>query len=203
MVGLAGEGGGGGGGGVVRLEPGGRTASRGVGVAGGAGAPVLRLLSVQGPSRGHPGGDQQGGDEPRGDPGGADPGHQQAQGEHSYPGPTAHPADDHGSLQHAGHELDGVGQSVAHQAVQGGEDLGQEGLLHTGHRPEPLPRQELEADGCQTVEAAADGGEGPAEHAGHEEARQAGDVAGNVEDMERQHLVSLPHLQTGAFQLRD
>ena len=54
--------------------------------------------------------------------------------------------------------------------------LGEQSLSHTGERAQPLRWQELEADGGQTIEAAADGREGPAEHAGHEEAREAGDV---------------------------
>ena len=114
---------GGGGGQVVRLEPGWRTPSCGVGMEGSCGARVARLLSVDRPPRRHPGGEQEGRDEGRGDGGGADPGHQEAEGEDTNAGAAGDPAYDHGGLQHARHEPDAVGQSVANQAVQSREHL--------------------------------------------------------------------------------
>ena len=46
----------------------------------------------------------------------------------TYDRAAGHPADDHGSLQHAGHELDAVGQTVANQSVQSREYLGEQSL---------------------------------------------------------------------------
>ena len=67
-------------------------------------------------------------------------------------------------------------------------------LLDSRHLLQSLSWHELEADGGEAVQAAADGGQGAAEYAGHEEAGEAGNVSSNMEDVQGEHLVTFPHL---------